>query len=37
MNNELIDQIAKARGIETKYLNAWGKMQLSTRIARLNY
>ena len=25
MNNELIEHIAKARGIETKYINAWGK------------
>ncbi|MCU4677369.1 4-alpha-glucanotransferase [Catenovulum sp. 2E275] len=25
MDNELIDQVAKARGIETQYMNAWGK------------
>ncbi|KMT65178.1 4-alpha-glucanotransferase [Catenovulum maritimum] len=25
MNSELIDQVAKAKGIETRYVNAWGK------------
>ncbi len=25
MDNELIDQVAKARGIETRYKNAWGQ------------